>query len=64
MSGFSIPSRGSHLTDCLSEGGGALGGRLSSFSTNTNSKSTSITSTSSTNTNSKSTSSTKTSYST
>ena len=28
MSGFSIPSRGSHLTDCLSEGGGALGGGL------------------------------------
>ena len=30
MSGFSIPSRGSHLTDCLSEGGGALEGRFSS----------------------------------
>ena len=28
VSGFSIPSRGSHLTDCLSEGGGALGGGL------------------------------------
>ena len=46
MSGFSIPSRGSHLTDCLSEGGGALEGRFSSSSTITNSKSTSSNSTS------------------
>ena len=28
MLGFSIPSRGSHLTDCLSEGGVRLRGGL------------------------------------
>ena len=68
MSGFSIPSRGSHLTDCLSEGGGALEGRFSSSSTNTRVLVRGVLeggfSSSSTNTNSKSTSSTSTSSST